>query len=105
MEGEEPRRPVARHLEGVHDLGRDERPGLGGDPMHAVLEPERELSLEDVYRLGVSCMDVERRLSPTGSSAHLDRGELLDVREERDAELLAAEDELAFADLDHVPAA
>src|SRR4029450_7084177 len=69
--------------------------------MLAILEPERELSLEDIERLGVSCMDVERRFSPARSGTHFDRTELLDVREERDAELLAAEDDLAFADLDH----
>jgi hypothetical protein len=50
-------------------------------------------------------MDVERRSSPAASGAHLDRTELLDVDEESDVELLAAEDDLAFADLDHVPAA
>jgi hypothetical protein len=73
--------------------------------MDAVLELQPELSLEDVQRLAVSDMDVRRCLSPPGSRAHVDSGELLDVREERDAELLAAKDELAFADLDHVPAA
>ena len=56
--------------------------------MHAILELERELSLEHVQRLAVSGMDVGRRLPPPGSSAHVDRGELLDVREKRDAELL-----------------
>jgi hypothetical protein len=96
---------AACHLESMDDLGRDERPGLGTDPMYAILERERELSLEDEQRLGVSCMDVERRFSPTASGAHLDCAELLDVHEERDSELLVAEDDLAFADLDHVPAA
>ena len=105
VEDEEPRLLVARHLERVHDLGRDERPGLGADSMHAILEPKRELSLEDVDRLGVSCMDVGRRPSPAGSGAHLDRGELVDVREERDVQLRTTEDDLAFADLDHRPAA
>jgi len=105
VESEEPRRPVAGHLDRVHDLGRDECPALRADPMHAILELERELSLEHVQRLAVSSMDVGRRFPPSGSSAHVDRGELLDVREKRDAELLAAEDHLACADLDHVPAA
>jgi hypothetical protein len=105
VEGEEPRRCVAGHLDRVHDLGRDECPALRADPLHAILELERELSLEHVQRLAVSDMDVGRRLPPTGSSAHFDRSELLDVREERDAELPAAKDELAFADPDHVPAA
>ncbi len=105
VENDEPRRLVARHLESVDDLGRDERPGLGADPKLAIFETERELSLEDEHRLGMSCMDVERRFSPTGSGAHVDRAELLDVREEGDLELLAAKDDLTFADLDHVPAA
>ena len=105
MEDEEPRRLSASHLECVHDVGRDERPGLGADPVHAILEPERELSLEDEQCLGVSCMDVERRSAPTRSGAHFDRSELLDVYEEPDIELFAAEDDLAFADLDHLPAA
>ena len=89
VEDEEPRRCVARHLDGVHDLGRDECPALRADPMHAILELERELSVEDVQRLAVSGMDVGRRLPPSGSGAHLDRGELLDVGEERDVELPA----------------
>jgi hypothetical protein len=105
VEVEEPRWPVAGHLEPVHDLGRDERPGVGADPMLAILEAECELSLEDEQRLGMTCMNVERRFSPTRSSAHLDRSELLDIHEEGDAKLLAPKDELAFADLDHVPAA
>ena len=71
VEDEEPRRLVARHLESVDDLGRDERPGLGADPMLAIFEPERELALEDEQRLGMSCMDVERRFSPTGSGAYV----------------------------------
>ena len=53
----------------------------------------------------MSCMDVEWCLSPTGSGAHLDSTELLDVHEEPDVELLAAEDDLSLTDLDHVPAA
>ncbi len=73
--------------------------------MHAVLELERELALDDVQRLAVSGMDVGRRLPPSGSGAHVHRGELLDVDEERDVELSAPEDDLAFADLEHVPAA
>ena len=85
VENDEPRRLVARHLESVDDLGRDEHPGLGADPMHAIFETERELSLEDEHRLGMSCMDVERCSSPTGSGTYLDRAELLDVHEERDA--------------------
>ena len=105
MENDEPGGLVARHLEGVDDLGWDERPGLAADPMHAIFETERELSLEDEHRLGMSCMDVERCFSPTGSGAHVDRVELLDVHEERDVELLVAKDDLTFADPDHVPAA
>ena len=105
VEGEEPRRCVAGHLDRVHDLGRDECPALRADPMHAILELERELSLEHVQRLAVSGMDVRRRLPPPGSGAHVDRGELLDVDEERDVELPAPQDDLAFSDLDHVPAA
>ncbi len=73
--------------------------------MHAILELERELSLDDVQRLAVSSMDVGRRLPPSGSSAHVDHSELLDVDEQRDVELPASEDDLAFADLDHAPAA
>jgi hypothetical protein len=40
------------------------------------------------------------------SAAHLlgDRGELLDVDEERDVELPAPQDDFAFRNLDHVPA-
>ena len=105
MENEEPSRLVARHLESVDDLARDERPGLGADPMHAIFETKRDLSLEDEQRLGMSCMEVEWCLSPTGSGAHLDSTELLDVHEEPDVELLAAEDDLSLTDLDHVPAA
>ena len=71
VEDDEPRRLVARHLESVDDLGRDERPGLGADPMHAIFETERELSLEDEHRLGMSCMDVERCFSPTGSGTYV----------------------------------
>jgi hypothetical protein len=105
VENDVPGRLVARHLESVDDLGRDERPGLGADPMHAIFETKRELSRDDEQRLGMSCMDVEGGFSPTGSGAHVDRAELLDVHEEPDVELLAAEDDLALADLDHVPAA
>ena len=105
MENDVPRQLVARHLERVDDLGRDERPGLGADAMHAIFETERELSRDDEQRLGMSRMDVEGSLSPTGSGAHLDSTELLDVHEEPDVELLAAEDDLALADLDHVSAA
>ena len=105
MEGEEPRRCVAGHLDRVHDLGRDERPALRADPMDAILELKRELSLEHVQRLAVSGMDVRRRLPPSGSCAHVDRGELLDVDEERDVEISAPQDDLALSDLDHVPAA
>jgi hypothetical protein len=46
-----------------------------------------------------------RRLPPSGSGAHVDRGELLDVDEKRDVELPASEYDLAFDDLDHEPAA
>jgi hypothetical protein len=105
VKDEEPRRPVACDLESVHYLGGNERPGLGADPMLAILEPERELSVEHEQRLGVSSVDVEGRSSPAWSGAHFDRTELLDVHEERDAQLLAAEDDLAFADLDHLTAA
>ena len=69
------------------------------------LELKRELSLEHVQRLAVAGMDVRRCLSPSGSRAHLDCGELLDVDEQRDVELPALQDDLAFSDLDHVPAA
>ena len=105
MEDEEPCRRVAGHLDGVHDLGRDECPGLRADPTYAILELQRELSLEDVQRLAVPGMDVWRRLPPSGSGAHVDGGELLDVDEERDVELPASEDDLSFDDLDHEPAA
>ena len=105
VENEEPGRPIARHLERMRDLAWDEHPGLGTDRMRAILELERELPLEDVQRLGVPGMDVRRRISPAGRGAHGHRGELLDVREERHIELRAAEDDLAFADLDHRPAA
>jgi hypothetical protein len=105
VENDVPGLLVARHLESVDDLGRDERPGLGADPMHAIFETKRQLSRDDEQRLGMSCMDVEGRFSPTGSGAHLDSTELLDVHEEPDVELLAAEDDLTLADLDHVPAA
>jgi len=53
----------------------------------------------------VSCVDVRRRLPPSGGSAHLDGGELLDVDEERDVEFRRAQDDLALSDLDHGPAA
>ena len=105
VEGEEPRRCVAGHLDCVDDLGRDEDPALRADPMHAILELERELSLDDVQRLAVSRVDVGRRLPPSGSSAHVDRGELLDVDEERDVELSAPQDDFPLGDLDHRPAA
>jgi hypothetical protein len=73
--------------------------------MDAILELKRELSFEDIQRFAVSDMDMRRRLSPAGGRTHVDCGELLDVREERHSELGAAEDDLAFADLDHLPAA
>ncbi len=105
VEDEESRLCVARHLDRVHDLGRDECPALRADPTHAILESQRELSVEHVQRLAVSGMDVRRRLPPSGSGAHLDRGELLDVGEERHVELPAPEDDLACADLEHGSAA
>jgi hypothetical protein len=71
----------------------------------AVLEPERELSVEDEQRFAVSSMDMERGSSPTWSGTHLDRSELLEVHEERDFQLLAAKDDLTFGDLDHASAA
>ena len=89
----------------MHDLGRDERPRLRADPMHAILELQRELSLEDVQRLAVQGMHVGWRLPPPGSGAHVDCGELLDVDEERDVELRSPQDDLACSDLDHVSAA
>jgi hypothetical protein len=36
---------------------------------------------------------------------HVDRGELLDVDEERDVELPGSQDDLSFGDFDHVSAA
>jgi hypothetical protein len=105
VEDEESRLLVTRHLERVHDLGRDERPGFGAHSMHAIFEPKRDLPLDDEDRLGVSCVDVERRPSPAWSGTHLDDGELVDVREERHVQLRATEDDLAFADLDHLLAA
>jgi hypothetical protein len=101
VEDEEPRLRVARRLERVHDLGRDVCPGFATDSVHAILEPKIDVSLDDEYRLGVSCVDVERRPSPAGSGAHLDHGELVEVREERHAQLRTAEDDLAFVDLEH----
>jgi len=105
VEGEESRGCVTRHLDGVHDLGRDECPAFRGDPTHVILELQRERSVEDEQRLAVSGMDVGWRLPPAGSGAHLDRGELLDVGEERDVELPGPENDLAFADLEHGSAA
>jgi hypothetical protein len=89
----------------VHDPGRDERPALRADPADTILELKRELSPEDVQRLGVSGMHVKTRRSPSRSGAHFDRGELLDIDEERDVELSALQDDFAFGDFDHVPAA
>ncbi len=84
VEDEKSRRDVAGHLDCVHDLGRDEGPALGADPMYAILELERELSLEHVQRLAVPGMDVRRFTSgatstpmPRMSARDLDRGELL----------------------------
>ena len=71
--------------------------------MHAVFELERELSLEDEQRLAVSGVRMRARRAPSRMGAHLDRGELLDLDEERDVELPAPQDDLAF-DLDHVSA-
>jgi hypothetical protein len=105
MESEEARRRVARHLDRVHDVGRDERPALRADPTDAVLELERELSFEDVQRLAVSGMDVRRRFPPAGSGADIDGRELLDVDEKRDVELRGAQNDLACGSFDHVPAA
>ena len=105
VEDEVPRRLVARHLESVDDPGGTTAQRLGADQVCSILEPKCELSLEDEQRLGVSRMDVERRSSPARSRTHFDRSELLDVHEERDAELLAVKDDLAFDDLDHEPAA
>jgi hypothetical protein len=73
--------------------------------MHAILELKRELSLEDVQRLAVPGMDVGRRLPPSGKGAHVDRGKLLDIDEERYVELPGPQDDLTFGDLGHVPAA
>ena len=105
VEGEEPRRCDAGHLDRVHDLGWDVCPALRADPMHTILELECELPFEDVQRLAVPGMDVGRCLPPARRGAHCDRGELLDVREERHVEFRAPEDDLAFVDLDHLPAA
>jgi hypothetical protein len=73
--------------------------------MHAVLELQRELSLEDMERLGVPGVDVEGRSPPAGSGAGVDCSELLAVDEQRGRKLLSAKEKLAFADLDHRPAA
>ncbi len=105
MQDEVPRLSVACHLGGMDDPGRDECPALRADSMDAILEPERELAFEDVQRLGVSDMDMRRRRPPTASGTYSDHGKLLEVGEERHVELSAPEDELAFADLDHLPAA
>ena len=105
VEDEEPRRRVTGHLDVVYDLGRDERPGLRADAVYAVLERKRELSFEDVQRLAVSGVGMGRRLPPPGSCAHVGDGELLDVDEERDVELSGSQDDFAFRDFDHVPAA
>jgi hypothetical protein len=98
VEIEEVHGSVPCHREGVHDLGRDEHPGLPLRPVLAVLEPEGELALEDEECLRVLRVDVERR-SHAGSRADLDGAELLDVSEKRDAELAVARDALALADL------
>ena len=107
MEVEEARVLVPGHREGVHDLGRDERPGLRRRP--GARRPRAGASSspsKTKKRLRVLRMDVERRtVAPAGSRADLDDAELLDVGEERDAELPVARDALAFADLDHEPAA
>ncbi len=73
--------------------------------MLAVLEPERELALEDEERLCVLRVDVQRRSYPARIGADLHDADLLDVRKESHSELSIAGDALAFADLDHEPAA
>jgi hypothetical protein len=83
----------------VHDLGRDDHPGLGPYAMLAVLEPERELALEDEERLRVLRVDMERRSHAAGGRADLDGAELLDVCKEDYPELTVAGDALALADL------
>ncbi len=102
---EEPRRCVSRHREGVYDFGRDEHPGLGPRPVLTVLEPERELALEDEERLRVLRMDMEWRSDTTGSGTDFDDADLLDIGEERHPELTVSSDVLACDELDHRPAA
>ena len=104
VEVEEARGAVAGHRERVHDLGRDEHPRLGSHAVLAVLEPERELALEDEERLRVALVDVQRR-HPARLRADLGDADLVEVGEERDAEPALAGDALSLAYLDHVPAA
>ncbi len=105
VEVEEVRALVPGHREGVHDLGRDEDPGLRSHAVLAVLEPEHELALEDEERLRVLPVEMERRSDASSCRPHLGGAELLHVREEGDAEPCFSRDALGLADLDHRPAA
>ena len=81
-------------------------PRLRADQVNTILvEPELDLSLEDVQRLAVADVDVGRSRPPAARRAHVDDGELLEVGEERHLEHRTAEDDLACADLDHGHAA
>ena len=105
MDVEEVRRAVPGDRERVHDLGRDEDPRLRARPMLSVLEPERELSVEDEERLRMSLVDVERRSDTTRCRANLRDADLLEIGEKRHTELPLARDALAVHDRDHRPAA
>ncbi len=106
VEVEEASRCVSRHRERVHDRRRDEHPRLGAHDTLLVLEPERELALEDEEAFGVPCVGVQRRNETAGLRPNLDQAELLEVGEQGNARPAALiRDALAFADLDHGGAA
>ena len=71
----------------MHDLRRHVHPGPCARPKLAVLEPDDELAFEDEEALGVAGMEVQRRSDAARLRADFDDSDLLDVDEERDAEL------------------
>ncbi len=70
------------------------------DAAHTILEPERDLSLENEQRLGMLLVQVQRRSDPTRLRANLDDPDLLDVSQKSHPELVVAGDALSLADLD-----
>ncbi len=102
---QEMRARVAGDGERVHDVRRHEHHGPGIRPNLAILEPERQLALEHEEALRVPSVVVERR-SDTAARipAHRSDPDLLEVREEGDAEAGVPRDLLALTQLHGGPA-